>query len=92
MKSFVLKVHKPGDSAIIFPKCGQNQNLKPLWYKRPFVTFNFYGRNCSRYTIFEFGFFCLQELPNNWYKKQKMLQNDIFKKYDKKSNIGSFID
>ena len=24
-------------------------------------------------TIFEFEFFCLQELPNNWYEKQKML-------------------
>ena len=33
-------------------------------------------------TIFEFGFFCLQKLTNNWYKKQKMLQNDVFKKDD----------
>ena len=33
-------------------------------------------------TIFEFGFFCLQKLTNIWYKKQKMLQNDVFKKDD----------
>ena len=35
-------------------------------------------------TIFEFGFFCLQKLKNIWYKKQKMLQNDVFKKDDEK--------
>ena len=33
-------------------------------------------------TIFEFGFFCLQKLTNIWYKIQKILQNDVFKKDD----------
>ena len=33
-------------------------------------------------TIFEFGFFCLQKLTNNWYKKQKMLQNEFYQKND----------
>ena len=31
-------------------------------------------------TIFEFGFFCLQELTNNWYKKQKMAPKWYFSK------------
>ena len=33
-------------------------------------------------TIFEFGFFCLQKLTNNWYKKQKMLKNEFYQKND----------
>ena len=33
-------------------------------------------------TIFEFGFFCLRKLTNNWHKKQKMLQNEFYQKND----------
>ena len=36
-------------------------------------------------TIFEFGFFCLLELPYIWNKEQKILQNEFYQKNDQKS-------
>ena len=74
MKTFALKVLQPGGAAIIFPKSGRNQKLKKkLQYENLSLPLTFGVEIFLGCTIFEFGFFCLQELPYIWYEKQKML-------------------
>ena len=80
MKIFAVRVPEPGGAAIIFPKSGPNQIT--LSIKNLLLSLTSVVEISLRCTIFEFGIFCLQELQNNWYEKQKMLQNDVFKKYD----------
>ena len=60
-------------------KWSKSKSDTTLSIKKPFVTPNFCGWNFSAmHHFWVWNFFCLQELPNNWYEKQKMLQNDIF--------------
>ena len=63
-------------------KWSNSKSDTTLSIKKPFVTPNFCGRKFSAVHHFWVWIFCLQELPNNWYEKQKMLQSDIFKTYD----------
>ena len=83
IKIFALKVQEPGGAALIFPKSSRNQKLKKILLNKnlllPLTSGVEIFLGC---TIFEFGFFCLRKLTNNWYKKQKMLQNEFYQKSD----------
>ena len=63
-----------------FQKVAEIKNKKNLVYKNLSLPLTSGVEIFLGPTIFEFGFFCLQELPYIWHEKQKMLQNEFYQK------------